>query len=150
MMFAKFVKYCKHLTLLVEVFFDIFNRSRRLFRILIIDTIAVFMSITRETGDKGMEKRRDRHEIVAEILTIAIGGMIKTHIMYRAKLSYSQINEYLPLLVDKGFLENTNVLRMGQRTKIYKTTQKGLEFIESLKAIDKLWAKEDESTNESP
>ena len=97
-----------------------------------------------------MEKRRDRHEIVAEILTIAIGGMIKTHIMYRAKLSYSQINEYLPLLVDKGFLENTNVLRMGQRTKIYKTTQKGLEFIESLKAIDKLWAKEDELTSESP
>ena len=97
-----------------------------------------------------MEKRRDRHEIVAEILTIAIGGMIKTHIMYRAKLSYSQINEYLPLLVDKGFLENTNVLRMGQRTKIFKTTQKGLEFIESLKAIDKLWAKEDESTSESP
>jgi len=97
-----------------------------------------------------MEKRRDRHEIVAEILTIAIGGMIKTHIMYRAKLSYSQINEYLPLLVDKGFLENTNVLRMGQRTKIYKTTQKGLEFIESLKVIDKLWAREDESTSESP
>ena len=97
-----------------------------------------------------MEKRRDRHEIVAEILTIAIGGMIKTHIMYRAKLSYSQINEYLPLLVDKGFLENTNVLRMGQRTKIYKTTQKGLEFIESLRAIDKLWAEEDESTSESP
>jgi len=97
-----------------------------------------------------MEKRRDRHEIVAEILTIAVSGMIKTHIMYRAKLSYSQINEYLPLLVDKGFLENTNVLRMGQRTKIYKTTQKGLEFIESLKAIDKLWAKEDESTSESP
>ena len=97
-----------------------------------------------------MEKRRDRHEIVAEILTIAIGGMIKTHIMYRAKLSYSQINEYLPLLVDKGFLEKTNVLRMGQRTKIYKTTQKGLEFIESLKAIDKLWAEEDESTSESP
>jgi len=97
-----------------------------------------------------MEKRRDRHEIVAEILTIAIGGMIKTHIMYRAKLSYSQINEYLPLLVDKGFLENTNVLRMGQRTKIYKTTQKGLEFIESLRTIDKLWTKEDESTSESP
>jgi len=97
-----------------------------------------------------MEKRRDRHEIVAEILTIAIGGMIKTHIMYRAKLSYSQINDYLPLLVDKGLLENTNVLRMGQRTKIYKTTQKGLEFIESLKAIDKLWAKEEELTSESP
>jgi len=97
-----------------------------------------------------MEKRRDRHEIFAEILTIAIGGVIKTHIMYRAKLSYYQINEYLSLLVDKGFLENINVLRMGQRTKIYKTTQKGLEFTESLKVVDRLWAKENESISESP
>ena len=96
-----------------------------------------------------MEKRRDRHEIVAEILNIAIDGKIKTHIMYKAKLSYSQMNEYLPLLVAKGFLENPEIAKIGQRTKIYKTTPKGLEFMESLKYIDKLWAKE-RTPNEPP
>jgi len=95
-----------------------------------------------------MEKRRDRHEIFAEILNTAVNGRIKTHIMYRAKLSFTQINEYLPLLVKKGLLENTKADKMGQRTTIYKTTQKGLEFIESLKSIDKL-LKKDSSTNES-
>jgi predicted transcriptional regulator len=90
-----------------------------------------------------MEKRRDRHEILAEILTIAVDGKIKTHIMYRAKLSYSQTNEYLPLLMEKGFLENnTKIAKTGQRTTIYKTTPKGLEFIENLKSIDKLWTKD--------
>jgi len=96
-----------------------------------------------------MEKRRDRHEIVAEILKTAVNGRIKTHIMYKAKLSYSQINEYLPLLVEKGFLENARVARMGQNTTIYRTTSKGLEFIESLRSIDKLWTK-NSSSNEVP
>jgi len=90
---------------------------------------------------KDSEKRRDRHEIVAEILKTAVNGRIKTHIMYRAKLSYSQINEYLPLLVERGFLENVKVTKSGQRSTIYKTTSKGLEFIENLESLNKLWTK---------
>lgn len=95
-----------------------------------------------------MERRRDRHEIIAEILKTALNGRIKTHIMYKAKLSYSQINEYLPLLIENGFLENMRVKRLGQQTTIYKTTSKGVEFIESLKSIDNLWTK-NSSPNES-
>ena len=90
---------------------------------------------------KGMEKRRDRHEIVAEILQTAVNGKIKTHIMYRAKLSYSQINEYLPLLIDKGFLENARVMRGRQHTIVYRTTSKGRLFIENLESVNKLWTK---------
>ena len=59
----------------------------------------------------GVNRRRDRHEIVAEILNHAKGGKIKTHIMYKAKLSYAQINEYLRLLVEKGFLEDLTTKR---------------------------------------
>jgi predicted transcriptional regulator len=89
-----------------------------------------------------MSKRRDRHEIIAEILAIAIAGDIKTHIMYKAKLSYSQINEYLPLLVAKGFLEkNTKSQKKSPRATIYKTTPKGLEFMKNLEIIDMLWEK---------
>lgn len=90
---------------------------------------------------KDSEKRRDRHEIVAEILKTALKGQIKTHIMYRARLSYSQINEYLPLLVERGFLENVKVSRIGQRSTVYKTTSKGLDFIENLELLNKLWTK---------
>ena len=91
---------------------------------------------------KDAERRRDRHDIVAEILKTAMNGKIKTHIMYRAKLSYSQINEYLPMLVGKGFLENTKVSRGRQTTAVYRTTTRGLQFIENLESINKLWAKD--------
>ena len=87
------------------------------------------------------EKRRDRHDIVAEILKTAVNGKIKTHIMYRAKLSYSQVNEYLPMLVNKGFLENNKTAHGKHMTAVYRTTSRGLQFIESLESINKLWEK---------
>ncbi|MGD8505407.1 MAG: winged helix-turn-helix domain-containing protein [Candidatus Bathyarchaeota archaeon] len=86
-----------------------------------------------------VNKRRDRHDIVAEILRTARGGKIKTHIMYKAKLSYSQINEYLNLLITKGFLENTTIQRKRQIITVYKTTKKGIEFLDHVESIDRLW-----------
>jgi predicted transcriptional regulator len=85
-------------------------------------------------------KRRGRHDIVGEILHYARGGRIKTHIMYKAKLSYYQIQEYLPLLLKNGFLENTAFKRKGKITKIYRTTRKGIEFLEHLESVNKLWS----------
>ena len=86
-----------------------------------------------------MNKRRDRHDIVAEILKTARGGKIKTHIMYKAKLSYSQINEYLNLLIGKGFLENTTIQRKRQTITMYRTTKKGIDFLDHLEFLNKLW-----------
>ncbi len=87
-----------------------------------------------------VNKRRDRHDIVAEILKTARGGKIKTHIMYRAKLSYSQINEYLAFLVGKGFLRNMTIKRKRQTITVYKTTEKGMEFLDHLEFINDLWS----------
>jgi len=83
-------------------------------------------------------KRRDRHDIVAEILKTAREGRIKTHIMYKAKLSYSQINTYLQLLVDKGFLENNTIVRKRQTITMYRTTPKGVHFIENIDTVNQL------------
>jgi len=87
-------------------------------------------------------KRRDRHDIVAEMLDHARGGKIKTHIMYKAKLSYSQINEYLNLLVEKGFVENITVKRRRKIVTMYRTTEKGIEFLNRLESMNKLWTHE--------
>ena len=83
-------------------------------------------------------KRRDRHDIVTEILKTAREGKIKTHIMYKAKLSYSQINTYLQMLVDKGFLENNTVVRKKQTITLYKTTPKGVHLIENIEVVNHL------------
>ena len=85
-------------------------------------------------------KRRDRHDIIVEILRTARNGKIKTHIMYKAKLSYAQVSEYLPLLVNKGFLEPFTVKQRKLHRKLYRTTEKGRKLLENLEYIDKLWA----------
>lgn len=85
-------------------------------------------------------RRRDRHDIMVEILKTAVEGRIKTHIMYRAKLSYAQINEYLPALVENGFLENTTIRHKRHTKKVFKTTPKGHRFIENFDSMKRLWS----------
>lgn len=90
------------------------------------------------TIEQNGSKRRDRHDIVTEILKTARDGRIKTHIMYKAKLSYSQINAYLQLLVDRGFLENNTIKRKKQTIRVYRTTAKGIHFIENIDAVNEM------------
>ena len=92
------------------------------------------------TSGEEETKRRDRHDIIIEILKTAIEGRIKTHIMYKAKLSYAQLNEYLPHLVQNGFLENTTIKIKRYHKKVFKTTQKGLRLIENFETMNKLWS----------
>ncbi len=79
----------------------------------------------------GPRKRRDRLFIIAEILDIARDGALKTQIMYRANLSFSQLNTYLDLLMETQLLGKVE----GSGKTYYKTTKKGFEYIESYKEI---------------
>lgn len=70
-------------------------------------------------------KYRSRTEIVASILEAANGGTTKTKIMYKAFLSYSQLKEYLSVLVENGLLEYSEAeLR-------YRTSDKGKRFLDT-------------------
>jgi len=95
---------------------------------------------------ESVTRRRDRHEIIAEILDIAKEAKIKTHIMYKAKLSYAQIYEYFDMLVEKGFLENMTVKRNKQILTMYRTTQKGMEFLHHMESVNKLFEQIDYGT----
>jgi predicted transcriptional regulator len=45
-------------------------------------------------------KRRDTMRILAEILEISKEGTLKTQIMYRANLSFTQLNDYLNFMLN--------------------------------------------------
>jgi len=45
-------------------------------------------------GWRNRRKRRDRLHIIAKILQTAKDGALKTPIMYKANLSFAQLNEY--------------------------------------------------------
>jgi predicted transcriptional regulator len=71
------------------------------------------------------KNHRSRTEIAAQILQAANGHdeITKTKIMYKAFLTYAQLQEYLAILIQNGLLEYLS------GTKSYKTTEKGLRFL---------------------
>ncbi len=71
-------------------------------------------------------KYRDRTEIITLILTSAsrMNGVLKTKIMYEAFVSFSQLEEYIALLLRNGLLEHDEL------KKTYKTTEKGSRLLE--------------------
>jgi len=75
---------------------------------------------------------RSRTEIVAMILDAANGGTTKTKIMYSAFLSYNQLNEYLSILIENNLIEYLD------GTKTFKTTEKGLNYLNIHNEIRKL------------
>ena len=85
-------------------------------------------------------KRRDRLYIIAEILTIAKEGRLKTQIMYRANLSFAQLNEYLSFLTRMDLLQ----VQKENRKSIYSTTIKGDRYLEKYKDIANLLGRAEE------
>jgi len=82
-------------------------------------------------------KRRDRLYIIAEILAIAKDGSLKTQIMYRANLSFAQLNEYLNFLLKRELMK----VDTGNVKTLYKTTSKGVKYLESYEEISNLLRK---------
>jgi len=80
---------------------------------------------------------------MAQVLNIAREGTLKTQIMYRANLSFAQLNEYLSFLQEIKLLKaNTTDGRI-----IYRTTPKGLKYLENFAGIKDLLEKTDEHTS---
>ena len=78
--------------------------------------------------------RRDRLNIIAEIMEAAKESKLKTRIMYRVNLSFSQVNEYLSFLTERGFLR----VHVENRKKFYETTAKGNIYIENYREMSNL------------
>ena len=72
---------------------------------------------------------RSRTELASNILEAANGGATKTKIMYKAFLSYAQLKEYLAMLV-----QNDLLARDIEGDK-YRTTSKGLRFLETSRLL---------------
>ena len=77
-------------------------------------------------------KYRGRTEIVGNILEAANEGITKTKIMYKAFLSYSQLKEYLSILIENNLIEYL------EGTHTFKTTEKGLNYLKMHNEIGEL------------
>ena len=80
-------------------------------------------------------KYRDRIDIISQILEIANGSDTKkTKIMSRAFLSHQQLNQYL------GILTKGELLRYDLDAQTFKTTPKGLRFLDTRNQMDQMMA----------
>jgi predicted transcriptional regulator len=78
-----------------------------------------------------MSPRRSKEQIIIQILTTSLGnGISKTQIISRVKMDYNYADLYLDLLIKKGLLEV-----IQGKFALYKTTSKGENVLESLRAI---------------
>lgn len=94
-------------------------------------------------GSNPSSKRRDRLYIIAEILEIAKDGVLKTQIMYRGNLSFTQLNDYLKFMLKNELIEKV----LLNDKDVYKATEKGIDFLQRYREITELLKTEDHYKN---
>lgn len=62
----------------------------------------------------------------------------KTHLMYKANLSYKQLQAYLEFLVDRGLLMRSE--NGSENPKLFETTAKGRAFLRVYRGLKGLLA----------
>jgi predicted transcriptional regulator len=79
-----------------------------------------------------MRFNRRRDDIISDILEVASGGGIATKrgIMYKTFLSHAQMKNYLTYLTQHDLIE------YDVGAQIYKTTEKGLRFLDTYGQMD--------------
>jgi predicted transcriptional regulator len=75
---------------------------------------------------------RSRTDIISEILEAANGSATRTKIMYKAYLSFTHLREYLMILTEN------DLLRYDAYTQTFKTTKKGLRFLNIYNQMDSM------------
>ena len=90
--------------------------------------------------NKKRKPRRDKLHIMYEILEVAREGALKTQIMYRANLSFPQLNSYLKYMLNKHLLEKSNENGM----EVYRPSEKGSNFLQRYREITELLKPEEE------
>jgi len=76
-----------------------------------------------------MNMRRDRLEIIREILKQAGGGSKTTKIVYGCNLNFKRFQAHVKYLVERGLLE---AVELPEGSKVYRTTEKGLRLLNLL------------------
>jgi predicted transcriptional regulator len=72
------------------------------------------------------KNNRGKIQIMGDVLGLATSGIKKTHIMYRANLSYEQVHLYLVDLIGKRLIAQD----VSPDGVAYRTTTKGREFLQ--------------------
>jgi predicted transcriptional regulator len=72
---------------------------------------------------------------MASVLSVAVKGESKTHIMFKCNLSFRQVQSYLRLLVDRGLLKVESKEGGSGDIEIFVTTSRGRGFLKAYRNL---------------
>jgi predicted transcriptional regulator len=75
--------------------------------------------------------KRNRNEIISEILNICIKGSSKTRVVYQANLNFRTVDPYLQLLIKNELIK----VQQGRHV-IYETTEKGICLMNTINQVN--------------
>jgi predicted transcriptional regulator len=93
------------------------------------------------TTSEQRKNNRGKIQIMGDVLALATSGIKKTHIMYRANLSYEQVHLYLGELIAKRLIAQDVSSSDGV---VYRITEKGREFLLYYTRLAEFLEKEEE------
>ncbi|MEA2089989.1 MAG: winged helix-turn-helix domain-containing protein [Thermoproteota archaeon] len=79
-----------------------------------------------------MGRRRGEIQILMDILSVSLGDVRVTRLMYGANLSYSTLRKYLSAALSKGLISKVH---NSDGSFVYRTTEKGKMVLEKLKDV---------------
>src|SRR5215213_3526983 len=92
---------------------------------LIYPTLCIRHIEMMTTTSEQRKNNRGKIQIMGDVLALGTSGIKKTHIMYRANLSYEQVHLYLGELIGKRLITQD----VSPEGVVYRTTEKGREFL---------------------
>jgi predicted transcriptional regulator len=90
------------------------------------------------------KNNRGKIQIMGDVLALGTSGIRKTHIMYKANLSYEQVHLYLGELIEKRLIEQD----VSPDGVVYRTTEKGREFLQHYTRVMEFLEEKQESEAE--
>jgi predicted transcriptional regulator len=76
-----------------------------------------------------MRSKRDRIEIIAEILDLCLQPSTKTRVMYGTNLSWKMLQHYL------SYMQEHELLEIKDYSTKYVTTERGQDFVAKWKEL---------------
>lgn len=95
-----------------------------LFDVYCFDTIDSSDYVLNKTSTRVKKRRRSYFEIAAEIIKASSEPAQLTKIVYDSYINFSLAHKYIDQLVGVGLIEEIS------ETNTYRSTQKGMEFLE--------------------
>ena len=104
------------------------------------------MSNTTNTTTSERKNNRGKIQIMGDVLALGTSGIKKTHIMYKANLSYEQVHLYLGELIAKRLIVQD--ASSPSEGVVYRTTEKGREFLQYYTRLTECLEEEEEGEGE--